>query len=156
MKFKLGSALNREALREQFLRDRYLHIPGILQNAAAEKIYQALATKTPWCLCFNDRGKHIDVAMENIAAMTADQRRRLQEAVLKQAQTSFQYCYQNYPICDAFAAGLNQGHLLHKFYEWINTDEFLAFVRSITGFDDISFADAQAARFTAGHFLTKP
>jgi SM-20-related protein len=153
MAFKLDSGLDRDALREQFLRDSFLYIPGILQHASAEKIYQALALNTPWSLCFNDRGKHIDLAMENVAAMTADQGRRLQAAVLKQAQTSFQYCYQNYPIYDACAAGINQGHLLHKFYEWINTEEFLSFARFITNFDGISFADAQATRFTAGHFL---
>jgi SM-20-related protein len=153
VKFKLAAGLDREQLRARFLKDNYLHIPGILQEVCAHKIHATLMEKTPWSLCFNDRGKHMDVALENLSAMTADQGRRLQLAILEQAKTSFQYCYQNYPIYDAYGAGRNPGHLLHRFYEWLNTDEFLSFARFITNFSEISFADAQATRFSAGHFL---
>jgi Rps23 Pro-64 3,4-dihydroxylase Tpa1-like proline 4-hydroxylase len=44
--------------------------------------------------------------------------------------------------------------VLHQFYEWMNDEEFLQFARAATGFDDISFVDAQATRYLPGHFLT--
>lgn len=76
------------------------------------------------------------------------------QGIYAQAQNSFQYCYNNYPIYDAHRAGENKGHLLHDFYEWLNSEVFLDFTREITGFDDISFLDAQATRYKPGHFLT--
>ena len=44
--------------------------------------------------------------------------------------------------------------MLHKFYEWLDSEEFLGFARSVTGFGDIGFVDAQATRFSPGHFLS--
>ena len=43
--------------------------------------------------------------------------------------------------------------MLHNFHEWLNSDEFLEFARGVTGFDDISFVDSQATRYSPGHFL---
>jgi Rps23 Pro-64 3,4-dihydroxylase Tpa1-like proline 4-hydroxylase len=79
---------------------------------------------------------------------------QLQHAIYARARDNFQYCYSSYPIYDAHAAGLNPGHVLHQFYEWMNGEEFLAFARVATGFADISFVDAQATRYMPGHFLS--
>jgi Rps23 Pro-64 3,4-dihydroxylase Tpa1-like proline 4-hydroxylase len=108
---------------------------------------------TQWNLVLNDRGKHIDLSPVQLQAMTASQAAQLQQAVYAQAQTDFQYCYNNYPIYDAYKAGQDKDHLLHQFYLWTNTREFLDFARTVTGFDDISYVDAQATRFRPGHFL---
>ncbi|MEX0740690.1 MAG: 2OG-Fe(II) oxygenase family protein [Pseudohongiella sp.] len=155
MKFSLANNLDRQALRQSFERDRFLHIPDVLHKAAAEKLLKVLRDRTDWNLCFNDRGKHIDLAPQTISAMTGEQHHRLQQAVFAQAQNDFQYFYNNYPIFDAHQAGLNKGHPLHAFYEWLNRPEFLGFIHQITGMDDIGFADAQATRFMAGHFLKR-
>jgi SM-20-related protein len=153
VKFSLAKGLDPQALREAFERDRYLHIPNILHRAGADKLYRVLQERTPWNLCFNDRGKHIDLSPQTLAAMTSEQHQRLQQAVFAQARGDFQYCYNNYPVFDAEQAGLNADHPLHAFYRWLNTPALLDFIRQITGFADIGFADAQATRFTAGHFL---
>jgi len=153
VKFNSESAFDRGICRDDFQRDGFVHIPAVLPPADASSIQKVLIEGTPWNLCFNDRQKHIDIAPENLASMTAAQHSRLQEAVYAQARTAFQYHYHNYPIFDADRAGLNQGHLLHGFYNWLNSEEFLSLMRYLTGFEDISFADAQATRFVAGHFL---
>jgi len=153
VKFNSESAFDRGTCRDAFQRDGFVHIPAVLAPGDARSIHKALTESTPWNLCFNDRQKHIDIAPENLASMTVAQHGRLQEAVYAQARTAFQYFYNNYPIFDAYRAGLNKGHLLHVFYEWLNSEEFLSLMRYLTGFEDISFADAQATRFGAGHFL---
>ena len=151
--FKLESALDSRKLQLDFARLGYVHIPGILAEPGLSDLYRVMQESTAWNLCFNDGKRHIDIAPESLAAMNAEQYRRLQEAVLAQAQKSFQYLYYNYPIYDACKAGLNKGHLLHRFYEWLNSEEFLQFARQVTACADISFADAQATRFGPGHFL---
>ncbi|MEM9055385.1 MAG: 2OG-Fe(II) oxygenase family protein, partial [Pseudomonadota bacterium] len=44
---------------------------------------------------------------------------------------------------------------LKQVYEFINGKDFLGACRSLTGFDQISFADAQLTRYGPGQFLTR-
>lgn len=153
MTFHLSAALDRAALNRAFLNLGFVQIRGALPAEHAQRVYQALVKQTPWNLVFNQGDKHIDVAETQIRQMAAQDAARLQSAIHAHARENFQYLYNNYPIYDAAKAGVNEGHVLHRLYEWLNTDEFLSFAREVTGFEDISFADAQATRFLSGHFL---
>ena len=42
------------------------------------------------------------------------------------------------PFVDAHLQGRNQEHVLHKFYEWLDTEPFLEFARTVTGFDEVA------------------
>lgn len=154
MSFHLSAALDPASIREQFAQQRFAQIESVLPGENAKRVLKCLSAQTPWNLVFNDDGKHVDLDGAQFKTMPREKSSRLQQAIFGQARTGFQYCYNNYPIFDAYAAGLNKGHLLHQFYEWMNGDEFLDFARAITGFDDISFVDAQATRYLPGHFLT--
>jgi Rps23 Pro-64 3,4-dihydroxylase Tpa1-like proline 4-hydroxylase len=154
MTFSLSSSLDRDAAANSFSRNGYAQIRKVLPNENAIRIHKSLIEKTPWNLAFNDRGKHIELPAAQISAMLKPKVTQLQQAIYAQARDNFQYCYSNYPIYDAYKAGLNSGHLLHQFYEWMNDDDFLGLARSVTGFDDISFVDAQATRYMPGHFLS--
>ena len=154
MSFSLSISLDREAIHQDFERRGYAHIPDVLLSVDADRIYKTLLGETPWNFVFSDRGKHVDMTRAQLDAMDKQQIVQLQQDIYAQAQDSFQYCYNNYPIFDAFHSGENKGHPLHDFYEWLNTENFLDFARAITGHDDISFLDAQATRYKPGHFLT--
>jgi len=154
MNFRLNSELDTAALRERFAADGYVRVANVLESDVAERIHRALAGETSWNLVFADRGRHIDLSGEQLAVMPAEKLRELQRAIYAQAQDAFQYCYCNYPIYDAHRAGLNAGHPLHGFFEWLNEPGFLEFARAATGFDDIAFLDAQATCYRQGHFLT--
>jgi len=154
MEFVLNASLSSDAIRQEFEDRQYVHVPEILADDNASQLHHELTKNTPWSLVFTDRGKHVDLSGANLQAMSKEQVLELQKAIYAQAQTSFQYCYNNYPIFDVCKAGKNKGHVLHKFYEWLNSEAFLTFARSATGFDDISFVDAQATAYRPGHFLT--
>jgi Rps23 Pro-64 3,4-dihydroxylase Tpa1-like proline 4-hydroxylase len=154
MSFHLSTSLDREAIFTHFSQLGYAHVPGVLPSENARRIHKGLIEKTPWSLAFNDRDKHIDLSATQLATMPKQSVNQLQQAIYARARDSFQYCYSSYPIYDACEAGLNPGHVLHDFYEWMNGEEFMGFARQATGFDDISFVDAQATRYMPGHFLT--
>lgn len=154
MSFSLSISLDRETIRHDLERQGYVHIPEVLLSVDADRVYQALLGETPWNFVFTDHGKHIDMTEAQLDEMDQQQIVQLQQAIYAQAQNSFQYCYNNYPIYDAYKAGENKGHILHEFYEWLNGEDFLGFVRTVTGYADISFLDAQATRYKPGHFLT--
>lgn len=154
MTFHLSSSLCRETIRADFADRGFAHVANVLPAENASRIHKSMIESTPWNLVFTDRGKHIDLPGAQAASMPEDKAHQLQQAIQAQARDSFQYCYNNYPIHDAHKAGLNQGHVLHMFYDWLNGPEFLDFARAATGFGDITFVDAQATRFMPGHFLT--
>lgn len=154
MSFRLSTSLDRDALHEAFQRQGYVHIPNVLPRENAERVHRIMTEKTSWSLVFADRGRHVDLPGAQLAAMPADKTRQLQQAIYAQAREGFQYCYNNYPLHDARKAGVDKGHLLHAFHEWLNEDGFLGFARAVTGYGDIAFADAQATRYRPGHFLT--
>lgn len=154
MSFHLSSSLDREAIRASFSEHGYAHIPNVLPSENAKRLHKGMIEKTPWSLAFNDRGKHIDLSAAQLTTMPKQSVNQLQQAIYASARNNFQYCYSSYPIYDAYEAGQNPGHILHSFYEWMNGEEFLGFAREATGFDDISFVDAQATRYMPGHFLT--
>jgi len=154
MTFRFSQTLDPEAVHRSLADCGYVHIPSILPPENARRIHKTLLEKTPWNLVFNDKDKHFDMSAEQLRNMNKQDLNRLQQAIFGQAQHGFQYSYHNYPIYDAVQAGQNEGHVLHQFYEWLNGEEFLGFVRAATGFGDISFVDAQATRYSPGHFLS--
>lgn len=154
MGFSVSKTLDLEALASQFREQGYVSIPNVLPHESAQRLQKALADFSDWNLVFNDRGKHIDLSSVQVQTMPAHAAQQLQAAIYAQARQDFQYCYRNYPIFDAYMEGRDRGHVLHKFYEWLDSEEFLGMVRTVTGYDDISFVDAQATRFDAGHFLS--
>lgn len=154
MSLELNKALDRDAIHAAFEQQGYVHIPHVLSEDAAKRIYGALLGDTPWNMVFTDRGKHVDMLAAQLEVMDKNQVLQLQQAVYAQAQQDFQYCYNNYSIFDAHKAGINKGHVLHEFYEWLNGEQFIDLAQAATGFNDISFLDAQATRYKPGHFLT--
>lgn len=154
MDFSLSAALDLDAISKQFAAQGYVSIPGVLPAAQAARVHNALSEFGSWNLVLNDRGKHIDLAPEQLETLPPDATKQLSQAIYAQAAEDFQYYYHNYPIFDAHRLGRNREHVLHRFYEWLDSRAFLDFACAATGFDDISFVDAQATRYGPGHFLT--
>lgn len=154
MAFRFSQSLDTDAINQSFTENGYVHIPAVLPHENATRIHKVLLGHTQWNLVFNENDKHHDLSEQQLQAMQKQDLNRLQQAIFNQAQKGFQYSYHNYPIYDAVKQGVNPGHLLHDLYAWFNSEEFLTFARKATGFDDITFIDAQATRYSPGHFLT--
>lgn len=153
MSFSLSASLDVEEFAAHFHDQGYANIRGVLPDENASRVHRAMLDSTPWNLVFNDGGRHIDLSPAQLQTMPPAKVRELQQAIYGQAQNNFQYCYNNYPVYDMVRAGDNEGHVLHRFYEWLCGEEFLAFARAVSGFEDISYTDAQATRYKPGHFL---
>lgn len=154
MDFGLNTSVDPASSRERYSADGFVHVPNVLTPGSADRICKCLMEETTWNMVFNDHDRHIDMPLDQVQALDGKQADRLQRAIFARARQGFQYCYHNYPIHDAYVAGLDRGHLLHRFYEFLNGEAFLDLARAVTGLDDIAFADAQATRYLAGHFLT--
>ncbi len=115
MSFLLSASLDRKAIHADFIDQGYAQIASVLPKETAGRIHKGLLEQTSWSLVFNDNDKHIDLPQAQLSIMESKDLIRLKEAIYAQAKNNFQYCYSNYPIYDAYKAGLNEGHVLHQF-----------------------------------------
>ncbi len=142
-------------LQKYFAQRRRVQIPEFLSSDSAQAIYQALHTQKQWNLVWNDNGKHVDMDYAGVMQLPRAQLTELRRKVLNQAEHDFQYLYSNIPLYDIYRDKLLPGHFFNDIYEFINSAPVLDLAKSITGFEQIRFADAQATRYSAGHFLTE-
>ncbi|NNC98961.1 MAG: 2OG-Fe(II) oxygenase [Gammaproteobacteria bacterium] len=142
-------------LAGRFRKSGRIHIPDFLEPCSAKKIHATLSNQDQWNLTWNNNGKHVDMDYTGVMNWTEPQKQQLTEIVYTQAAEGFQYYYAAIPIYDIYQARLLPGHFFNRIYEFFNSEELINFVREITGLERIKFADMQATRFSAGHFLTE-
>jgi len=152
-KFSLSTALQPVALAKQYQRDRRIHIEGILKPTSANTLLEAVTNFNDWNLHLNQGKKHFDIFPEQRRAMAPEQLQALRTAAYAGAQEGFQYFFESYPIYDAYHAGACAAPF-NRLFEFINSESFLSCMRTVTGHEDIGFADAQLTKFSPGDFLT--
>lgn len=153
VQLQLNPQLNRKLIREIFARQGRVHIPDLLTAQSAADLHDCLSTQTPWQLSLNIGQRHLDLAHEQLPLIPPDKRELMTRAMVEQARHGFQYVFDNYPLYDIYQSGRRDHPLLHA-HEFLNGPPFLDFVREVTQVAGITFADSQATRYSAGHFLT--
>lgn len=134
---------------------RRAHIPNFLPAPQAEALQRSLASLTRWNTVTRSGDRHLDLDAGGHEKLSPQDQVRFQNAVCDQARRGFQYLFDNYPVYDAYFSGTIVDVELKSLFEFLNSDEVLAFVREVTGLNEISYADAQATRYRPGHFLTE-
>ena len=152
---RFAAGIDAARLKGDFARHGRLHIPGVFRAADARAIGAALAEETPWHRSVNVRGKAYDLALDQIDAMPPARRAEFDAAILEGGRTGFQYQFDAWRLSDLMEADLRGiVPVLEALYDFLNGEAFLGFVRALTGEDACAYADAQATRYTPGHFLT--
>lgn len=155
VRFEIDPALDPVRLSAFYRRSGRLHIPGFLLPEGAEALYRHLAQEVEWSLVLNDGEEVREAAPEIRRRYTAEQESALAEFAHAGARKGFQFLYECRRVPDEPEARLRSGTLLDRFADFLNSPRFLDFARRLTGIADISWADAQATRYRAGHFLTR-
>jgi Rps23 Pro-64 3,4-dihydroxylase Tpa1-like proline 4-hydroxylase len=150
-------AADAHAAGERFRRHtsrKRVSIAHFLVEEDAERLAASLRRLERWNIVTTSGGKHLDLDAKGVASFTDADRRKFDDAVNAQATRGFQYLFENFPIYDAYFAGTIPDPEIAAFFEFLNSEPMLNFVRDITGVGAIAYADAQATRYRAGHFLT--
>lgn len=154
LNFAVDPALDPKALSALFHGRKRLHIPGFLAPEGAENLLLDLKRTSEWKLVFNQGEKLFELDRDQRAALTPEQKSKLDLAVWKAAQDQFQFRFENIRVPDSHRARENSTRLLDKFASFMSSAPVLTFLRTITGLQDISYADAQATAYGPGDFLT--
>lgn len=152
MELSINPHLDRTVLAEHFRHYGHVQAREVFAREQADTLKQCLARDVPWGLAYYDNGA-VFLREHELKAMSPEQLRELEKQVYARARSMYQYAYSAYPMLDAYLQGWNEVALLNEFLEGLNSEPVLEFVRSVTGFQDIIKADAQATRYGPGQFL---
>lgn len=150
--FCLNQELCVSELAEAYSHKRRLQIRHILAPDSAEYLARCLESEVPWGLACCDVEPKLYRA-EEVARWSDSKRKQLIGQIYRRATREFQYAYACYPMLDAYLQSWAQVPALDCFLDYLNSDEMLSFVRTVTGRRDIIKGDAQATRYGPGHFL---
>ena len=132
-----------------------VHIPNFLTESAATTVFECLNSQKTWNLVCQQEGIHQDLN-DNIGAVWSEaQLAKFTAKLHEQARQNFQYLYRTIPIYDIYHKQLLPGNFLNEIFLFLNSPEFLNFLREALQMPEIEFADAQATCYTRGDFLTK-
>jgi Rps23 Pro-64 3,4-dihydroxylase Tpa1-like proline 4-hydroxylase len=129
-----------------------LQIHDILERDAARAIHACLANEVPWSFTYRVGGRNLLASPAELAAMNPHQRNDIGMRIIGQAREAFTFAFMTYPMVRNYRAG--SPVVLDRVFEALSGEPFLDFVRTVTGDASIRGVDAQATRYTAGHFLT--
>jgi Rps23 Pro-64 3,4-dihydroxylase Tpa1-like proline 4-hydroxylase len=155
MKLLLNKTNKIEPLKQSYLEHGYVKVPNALSTNSANLIYSSISKQEQWNLVFRSNNAHQDLNNLNVENWDKEHIDNLIDLIHKQAEAGFQYFYETIPIYDIYYDKLMLGHFFNDIFEFINSDETLAFFRKMLNAPEITFADAQITRFRAGHFLNQ-
>lgn len=153
--FTLNPDLDRAQLAEAFQRDGRVQVRDFLTEQTAEEIYRILSGGTAWGIAWQ-AGEAGPTAIEapELHKAPVERQREINEATYRAAAAG-EYAFQfaRYPILNAYLEKWNEGSPHDLLLEYINTEDFLGFIREVTGIPTIVKGDAQATLFAPGQFL---
>ena len=151
------NALDGARLAPVFDRFGRLHLPDFLTTPGAGTLSAALEAAEGWTVSTIGRGSTVDMPVDAFEAADEPARAALLAAAHNEARTGFHYMFESLRISDIVEAGDGAAlpAPLRDLYAWLNGEEFLSFARAISGHGDLTYVDAQATRYRAGHYLNE-
>jgi SM-20-related protein len=133
-----------------------VQLPAVFRQNVADNIFQRLLNAVPWRLVFNEGAEHKEILGVDASRMGEDVYSNLLGVAARRGSGGFQYIYRSYPLYDQFTTARAGGEpYLMQLIEFLNSAEFLAVMRRLTGDDSIEIVDANATLYEPGHFLTR-
>ncbi len=153
--FALQPGLDPAALADAYCREGRLQIVNFLRHDSAMALFRELVESKAWRLAINRGDRTEDIDLADLATWPEEKEKALDRAVVQHGRHGFQFRYQTIRLPE-YGTGSGQvpPPLLRQFIAFLCSAEITAFMRALTGVQDIAFADGHASRYEPGHFLT--
>lgn len=143
-----------EAMGHALQEEGRLQVPDFFTADTAEYLHKMHVENRNWYLAYNDGDNYFESPIDELQALPPPQRQRFMNSIYARARTQFQYVFFQYGISQAIELNEQPGHPMHQVHEFVNSEEFLRPMRTVTGDDDVRSADCFASNYAPGHFLT--
>jgi SM-20-related protein len=149
----LNPSLDVDGIAKAFARNRRVHIPEILTGDSAARLHRCLEQETQFSIVTRKDDGY--VRLRPGAVLSPQEQGALMRNIHAQARDGFQYLYDNHPMSNDGEPYPDPSHYLAAVTAFLNSAPLLDMVRRVTGSSAIRFAEAQATRYQAGHFLNQ-
>ena len=151
----LNSALDPAALAQTLLARGRLQIADALLPEPAAALHACLVAEVPWSLAYVEGSHPKTLPAERLRSLTPTERTELVRQVHAEARDGYQFMYHSYMMVSAYLAGRDPQLPLHRVLEYLNSEAFLGFARTLTGVEALRRVDAQATCYLPGDFLKR-
>ena len=134
--------------------ERQLQVQDFFTPDTADYLYKIHMENKNWYLTYNEGDNHFESSLEQLQALGVQQKQQFMNSIYARARTQFQYVFFQYAISQALELNEQPGHPMHQLHEFMNSEEVLAFMRTLTSEDAVRKADCYASNYAPGHFLT--
>lgn len=152
--FTLDPTLDLSALADIYRREGRVVIDDPLPKDAAQILATHLRQRTDWRKLVLSGERVVEFDRAGWAAIPPDRAEALSLAVYAAARAGFQFRFESIRVSDAARDREADATPLGDFARWMSAPPMLDALRTITGADDVQFADAQATAYAPGDFLT--
>jgi Rps23 Pro-64 3,4-dihydroxylase Tpa1-like proline 4-hydroxylase len=149
----LNPGLNVDLLRTQYQQDHRVRIDGFLAPTVADEIEQCLRQVLDFDLIFFNEGTNYAMSEDDLSSVGSAGRQKLQQELAKLASEGIGFLYSGYRM-EGDKLDLAPP-VLRDLYDFINSEQVLGLIASITGVEEIKSASGQYTRYTAGQYLTR-
>lgn len=154
MQLRLNPALDVEKHARAFQEHGRVQVPDLFEPALADEIERALQHLPYRLVCQNDAEENLLLTREAMAAMTPEERRRLEAGIRERAARSVGYTYFMYPMILARLQHCDPGQPIHVLTDFLNSASFLDFARRLISQPGLTKIDVHASQYLPGHYLT--
>jgi Rps23 Pro-64 3,4-dihydroxylase Tpa1-like proline 4-hydroxylase len=148
----LNPQLDVSELTARYAIDDRVRVDELLTPETTSAVHEA-AKSLPYDYLFFSGGQTRLATESQMAALTPEQRKQLQQELNEMARKGVGYLYSGYRMegerLEAAPA------VLRSLFELMNSDSVLSLIRQISGIAEIYSADGHFTRFTPGHYLTR-
>jgi Rps23 Pro-64 3,4-dihydroxylase Tpa1-like proline 4-hydroxylase len=152
----LNPNLDTNALAARFREDGRIRIENLLDPMIAERIRSACKTDVPYEFISFIDNKNVAIPSAEMAKFDQAQMQEFRVKMMDAASKGIGFFYSGYMMARKLDDSVSENlKFLHSVFEFLNGDEMLTFISTVTGRKDLKSADAQFTRFTPGQFLTR-
>lgn len=131
-----------------------LQVSDFFTQESADYLYKIHMENKDWNLAYNEGDNFYESSIQQIQAVSPQQQQKFMNSIYARARTQFQYVFYQYYITQAIKLDEQPGHPMHQFDEFMNSEDVLNMMRTLTGETAIRKADSYASIYAPGHFLT--
>ncbi|WP_271078081.1 2OG-Fe(II) oxygenase [Aurantiacibacter sp. MUD61] len=155
--FELNPDLDRAALAKEFAVHKRMQVRDILTRETALELRTIMQTQTEWGIALQAgaTGKPRNFRPAELKDQAIQQQAMEMGRETDQAAAKGDYAYRalRYSMVEGLQKGWDEDGPYAVLLEHLNAEEFLGFMREITGISELMKADAHASCFAAQHFL---
>ena len=152
----LNPNLDIDALAREYALDDRLRIENLLAPDFAERLHTACRDDVPYEFICHVDGNNVVIPEDELRQMSRDEQDKLQKQMIDEASRGVGFFYSGYQMVRA-KTNTDDPKLafLHSMFDFVNSEEMLSVIATITGQPGLVGADAHYTRYTPGQYLTR-